>query len=179
MGAKEFATPRRSFRQRWRPLAQAPARHAPAVARRESLAGHASSLPQRRLLCSRPEFIDDPDLCKALPLLANLALSLPGRPAGHDLFAWLVPGKLLAALHRELAGEERTCADVATRGETLAASRESARWHALAAMQVRYLQDVCCICYLLTGKPIGAPGSGTLQVLTTRFGWVQSALGEM
>jgi hypothetical protein len=70
-------------------------------------------------------------------LLAHLTRHLP---ADHDLFAWLAFGELLAALHDELAGEGLTFADVATRGETLAAFHESARWHALAAIQGRYLQ---------------------------------------
>ena len=53
-------------------------------------------------------------------------------PADHDLFAWFAFGELLATLHRELAGEWLTFADVARRGETLVAFRESACWHALA-----------------------------------------------
>jgi len=50
----------------------------------------------------------------------------------QDLFAWLAFGELLAGLHHEFAGEGLAFADVATRGETLAAFRASARWHALA-----------------------------------------------
>ena len=70
-------------------------------------------------------------------VLAHLTSHLP---ADHDLFAWCAFGELLAALHHELAGECLTFADVARRGETLAAFRESARWQALAAIQAHYLQ---------------------------------------
>ncbi|HSX83602.1 MAG TPA: hypothetical protein VLQ80_34250, partial [Candidatus Saccharimonadia bacterium] len=71
------------------------------------------------------------------PVLAHLTRHLP---SDQDLFAWLAFGELLATLHHELAGEGLAFADVATRGEALAAFRESARWHAMAAMQARYLQ---------------------------------------
>ena len=72
-------------------------------------------------------------------VLAHLTSHLP---SDQDLFAWFAFGELLATLHHELAGEWLAFADVARRGETLAAFRESARWQALAAIQAHYLQTL-------------------------------------
>ncbi|MGQ9575030.1 MAG: PD-(D/E)XK nuclease family protein [Thermoguttaceae bacterium] len=70
----------------------------------------------------------------------RLASVVPSLPAEGEFGAWLSLAKMLADLHRELAAEDLSFADVARRGPHLQRFRETRRWQVLAELQQRYLE---------------------------------------
>jgi RecB family exonuclease len=64
---------------------------------------------------------------------------LPHPPAADELVRWLALGKLLRAVHSELAADGLDFTAVQTRGPQIAGFHEEQRWQALVALQRRYL----------------------------------------
>ena len=71
---------------------------------------------------------------------ARLTKLIRAVPDDDDHFAWLALAEMLANLHRELAGEALSCADVAAKGSALKTFNEVPRWQLLAELEDRYLR---------------------------------------
>ena len=73
---------------------------------------------------------------------AKLAAVVADRPADDDSQRWKDLGRLLQALHRELASDALDFSDVVGRGRSLPGFAETQRWHALAEIQRNYLNSL-------------------------------------